>query len=82
MMPLVSRNVTYPPCSDFPSHLSTPAIAFYFGSWWHALILIIAGFLTGFVLVMMLKSKIQPLIILGLPLLWILGVPYIFIVSE
>ena len=21
MMPLVSRNVTYPPCSDFPSHL-------------------------------------------------------------
>lgn len=22
MMPLVSRNVTYPPCSDFPSHLS------------------------------------------------------------
>ena len=21
MMPLVSRNVTYPPCSDFPRHL-------------------------------------------------------------
>ena len=24
MMPLVSRNVTYPPCSDFSSHLCLP----------------------------------------------------------
>ncbi len=62
--------------------LSTPGIAFYLGSWWHALILIIMGFLTGFVLMMLLKSKIQPLIILGLPLLLVFGVSYIFIVSE
>ena len=66
----------------FLALLATPGIAFYLGPWWHALILIIAGFLTGFVLMMMLKSKIQPLIILGLPLSWVLGVSYIFIVSE
>ena len=62
--------------------LSTPAIAFYLGSWWHALILIIVGFLTGFALMMILKSKVQLLIILGLPLLWVFGVAYVFIVSE
>ena len=66
----------------FLAILYAPGMALYLGSWWHPLILIIVGFLTGFLLMMMLKSKVQPLIILGLPLLWVFGVAYVFIVSE
>ena len=37
-MPLVSRNVTYPPCSDFPSHLCFSADTVGASEMWRGLV--------------------------------------------